>query len=61
MIVDELIKELQTYPEDWEVHIEVNGTQSIARDVDMESSRNMVAVVIHDYPNEPNSSRSHHS
>lgn len=48
MIADELIRELQTFPPDWEIHIEVDGVERVAKSVDMESGGTGVWIMITD-------------
>ena len=49
MIVYELMKLLETYPQDWPVLLEVKGAKAPANEVDMESGEGNVWVIITDY------------
>lgn len=48
MIVDQLIRELQTYPEDWLVLMEVNSFRKPALDVDIQTHDSKLWVIITD-------------
>lgn len=49
MTVGQLIKELGTFPKELEVHIEVNGTERIAMEVDWYSGGVSSWIIINDY------------
>jgi hypothetical protein len=53
MTIKDLIKELENYPSDTEIMIEIEGQRATPTNVDWEvDSDRSTKVIIHDYPNE---------